>query len=67
MKRTSTGEYGVINLEKLYDYKESFGFFANQLTYPEKLDFHPREFEGAFWESHPPTLMFSNIGRICMK
>ncbi|CAM2860035.1 nitrate reductase molybdenum cofactor assembly chaperone [Salinicoccus roseus] len=53
MKRTSTGEYGVINLEKLYEYKESFGFFANQLTYPEKLDFHPREFEGAFWESHP--------------
>ncbi|WP_019636017.1 nitrate reductase molybdenum cofactor assembly chaperone [Paenibacillus fonticola] len=31
----------MINLEKLYEYKHVFGFFAQQLTYPEKLDFHP--------------------------
>jgi nitrate reductase delta subunit len=41
MKKTSMGEYGVINLEKLYEYKHVFGFMAQQLTYPEKLDFHP--------------------------
>lgn len=41
MKKTSMGEYGVINLEKLYEYKYVFGFMAQQLTYPEKLDFHP--------------------------
>ena len=40
------GEYGVINLEKLYAYKHLFGFFAHQLTYPEKLDFHPSVMDG---------------------
>lgn len=43
----------VINLDALYQYKESFGFFSNQLTYPEKLDFHPKAFEHAFDDQHP--------------
>ncbi|MDR0267405.1 nitrate reductase molybdenum cofactor assembly chaperone [Paenibacillus sp.] len=43
----------MINLEKLHDYKDVFGFFARQLTYPEKLDFHPSAFEGALSSSHP--------------
>lgn len=53
MKRTSTGGFGVINLEKLYGFKESFGFFAHHLTYPEKLDFHPKMIEESFSEVHP--------------
>lgn len=43
----------MINLEKLYHYKQSFGFFAYHLTYPEKLDFHPRLIEEHFEEGHP--------------
>lgn len=43
----------MINLNALYQLKESFGFFSNQLTYPEKLDFHPKAFEKAFNEQHP--------------
>ncbi|GGI40943.1 nitrate reductase molybdenum cofactor assembly chaperone [Mammaliicoccus stepanovicii] len=43
----------MINLDTLYQYKESFGFFSSQLTYPEKLDFHPKPFESTFTENHP--------------
>ncbi|HCN61751.1 nitrate reductase molybdenum cofactor assembly chaperone [Mammaliicoccus fleurettii] len=43
----------MINLNALYQLKESFGFFSNQLTYPEKLDFHPKAFKKAFNEQHP--------------
>lgn len=53
MKRTSTGGFGVINLERLYHYKESFGFFTHHLTYPEKLDFHPSMIEESFASDHP--------------
>lgn len=51
--RTSMEGFSVINLEALNQYKKSFGFFSNQLTYPEKLDFHPKAFESAFDEKHP--------------
>lgn len=47
------GEFGVINLDEVYKYKKSFGFFSNQLTFPRKIDFHPREFDGTFDPSHP--------------
>lgn len=53
MKKISMEGYGVINLEKLYDYKHSFGFFANQLTYPRKLDFQPSLIEASFDSTHP--------------
>lgn len=47
------GEFGVINLDEVYKYKKSFGFFSNQLTFPREIDFHPREFDGTFDPSHP--------------
>lgn len=53
MKRTSTEGFGVIDLTKLYAFKESFGYFALQLMYPEKLDFHPAFLEEAFSSAHP--------------
>ena len=53
MKRTSTGGSGVIDLKKLYEEKHAFGFFAYQLTYPEKLSFHPSVLEESFDSSHP--------------
>lgn len=43
----------MINLDKLYRFKQSFGFFSHQLIYPEKLNFHPREFDGVFTPDHP--------------
>lgn len=53
MKRTSTGGFGVIDLKRLYEEKDIFGFFANQLTYPEKLTYHPSVFEESVDSSHP--------------
>nr|WP_225942109.1 nitrate reductase molybdenum cofactor assembly chaperone [Sporosarcina limicola] len=47
------GESGVIDLQKLYNEKHAFGFFAHQLTYPEKLSFHPSVLEESFDSSHP--------------
>lgn len=44
---------GVIDVEKLYAYKASFGFFARQFMYPEKLDFHPDLLDDSFTEQHP--------------
>lgn len=43
----------MINLEKLYQKKQAFGFYAQQLTYPEKLDFHPLVIEELFHSSDP--------------
>ncbi|WP_405108776.1 nitrate reductase molybdenum cofactor assembly chaperone [Paenibacillus sp. FSL K6-1217] len=43
----------MIDLNKLHQYKESFGYFALQLMYPEKLDFHPAFLEEAFDPAHP--------------
>lgn len=43
----------MIDVAKLYDYKTSFGFFASQLMYPEKLDFHPASLEESFPADHP--------------
>lgn len=45
--------FGVISLEKLHKHKNAFGFFAQQLTYPEKLHFHPLVFEESFDSSEP--------------
>lgn len=53
MKRTSTGGFGVIDLNRLYEVKQAAGFFANQLTYPEKTTFHPKVLEGSFDPSDP--------------
>ena len=47
------GGSGVIDLEKLYEVKQAFGFFANQLSYPEKLTFHPSVLEESFDSSDP--------------
>lgn len=43
----------MINLGRVHDFKDVFGFFARQLTYPEKLDFHPSVIEKALGSSHP--------------
>jgi nitrate reductase molybdenum cofactor assembly chaperone NarJ/NarW len=43
----------VIDVTRLYDYKPSFGFFARQLMYPEKLDFNPVMLETSFDSAHP--------------
>lgn len=53
MKRIFTGGFGVIDLEKLYKEKHAFGFFAQQLTYPEKISFQPLVMEESFDSSHP--------------
>ena len=49
--------FGVINLDKLYDFKPSFHFFAQQLMYPEKLDFHPTLLEQSF-DLNDPTYSY---------
>lgn len=43
----------MINLEMLNRHKQVFGFFAQQLTYPEKLDFNPVVIEESADSSHP--------------
>lgn len=43
----------MIDLTKLNDYKSSFGYYALQLMYPEKLDFHPDILGEAFHPGHP--------------
>ncbi|WP_301107186.1 nitrate reductase molybdenum cofactor assembly chaperone [Sporosarcina sp.] len=40
----------MINLDLLYEKKNIFGFFSNQLNYPEKLTFHP-----SVWEEFVPA------------
>lgn len=44
--------FGVIDLNRLYNEKHIFGFFAEQLSYPEKLTFHPAVLEGSLDSSH---------------
>lgn len=39
------GGSGVINLELLHEHKQVFGLFAQQLTYPQKLDFLPLDID----------------------
>lgn len=53
LTRISTGGSGVIDVLKLYDYKPAFGFAAQHLTYPDKLDFHPDFLEESFPVDHP--------------
>lgn len=53
MKKTSTGGFGVIDLNRLYDEKSVFGFFANHLSYPEKQIFHPAALEESIDSSDP--------------
>lgn len=43
----------MIDVAKLYTFKQSFGFFGRQLMYPEKLDFQPHILEDSFTEIHP--------------
>ena len=43
----------MINLEELYKHKHAFGFFAHQLSYPEKINFNPVLFEESFDSSDP--------------
>lgn len=43
----------MIDLVKLNDQKKIFSFFANQLSYPEKLTFHPLVLEESIDSSNP--------------
>jgi nitrate reductase molybdenum cofactor assembly chaperone NarJ/NarW len=43
----------VIDNRKLYTFKDSFGFFANHLTWPDKRDYHPDHVDEAFGPDHP--------------
>ncbi|MBD7985238.1 nitrate reductase molybdenum cofactor assembly chaperone [Sporosarcina sp. Sa2YVA2] len=43
----------MINLDQLYAEKSVFGFFANQLSYPEKETFHPLVLEESIDSSDP--------------
>ncbi|WP_062109707.1 nitrate reductase molybdenum cofactor assembly chaperone [Bacillus niameyensis] len=43
----------MIDLEKLYQHKDAFGFFAQMLSYPEKQYFHPAVLEESIDSSHP--------------
>lgn len=45
--------FSVINLEMLKYYKDTLGFMSQQLSFPEKLTFHPKTFEDVFNEEHP--------------
>lgn len=53
MKKTFTGGFGVIDLQRLYEERPLFGFFANQLTYPDKRTYHPTVFEESVYSSDP--------------
>ncbi len=50
------GGFGVIDLAKLNDHKEAFGFFARQLAYPDKLTFTEMTMDGAFAPSVDPLI-----------
>ncbi|MBB4823004.1 nitrate reductase delta subunit [Sporosarcina luteola] len=43
----------MIDLNRLYEEKNVFGFFANQLAYPEKRTFHPSVLEESIGSSDP--------------
>lgn len=46
MTNIITGGFGVIDLLKLSQYKSSFGFFAQQLAYPNEQTLQTTEWEG---------------------
>lgn len=50
----------MIDLQRLYEEKHAFGFFAYQLSYPEKLSFHPSVMEESFDSSHPAYTAIKN-------
>ncbi|WP_313890883.1 nitrate reductase molybdenum cofactor assembly chaperone [Psychrobacillus sp.] len=43
----------MIDLDYLYTHKTAFGFFAQQLSYPEKLTYHPTVIEESFSKDDP--------------
>ncbi|QLK86747.1 nitrate reductase molybdenum cofactor assembly chaperone [Staphylococcus sp. 17KM0847] len=43
----------MINLDMLKHYKDTLGYMSQQLSFPEKLTFHPKTFEDVFNEAHP--------------
>ncbi|MCO4325923.1 nitrate reductase molybdenum cofactor assembly chaperone [Staphylococcus agnetis] len=43
----------MINLETLKYYKETFAYLSQQLSFPEKLTFHPKTFDAILSEDHP--------------
>ncbi len=45
--------FSVINLETLEYYKDTLGYMSQQLSFPEKLTFHPQTFDEIFNEAHP--------------
>lgn len=45
--------FSVIDLHMLNTYKDTFGYMSQQLSFPEKLTFHPKTFEEVFDETHP--------------
>ncbi len=48
--------FGVINLEKLNQYKQAFDFFSQHLSYPEELSIFNEEFFEATFASGMPGL-----------
>lgn len=56
------GESGVIDNRKLYTYKESFGFFADQLIWPERRNFSRELIEEAFGGDHPARRLALEYG-----
>lgn len=47
------GGSGVIDLNRLYEEKELFGFFAEQLSYPEEVTLYPGVLEEMVSPTHP--------------
>jgi len=45
--------FSVINLTQYNYYQETFGYFAQQLEFPEKLTFHPKTFEEVIKTNNP--------------
>ncbi|ARJ50543.1 nitrate reductase molybdenum cofactor assembly chaperone [Staphylococcus lutrae] len=43
----------MIDLNVLKTYKDTFGYMSQQLSFPEKLTFHPKIFEEIFDGAHP--------------
>ncbi|UEX90453.1 nitrate reductase molybdenum cofactor assembly chaperone [Staphylococcus ratti] len=43
----------MINLNTLKYYKETFAYMSQQLSFPDKLTFHPKTFEAVMNEEHP--------------
>src|SRR5690625_1071644 len=52
IKKISTEGSGVIDLDRLYEEKNVFHFFAEHLSYPEEFNFYNKE-EVSLPPSHP--------------